>query len=45
LRNLEFVPSRKVDPNPNFSWEILSGEGYGLWYDEVLAIPKQQMIT
>jgi len=36
----DIAPSRKVDPNPNFPWEKLAGEGYGLWYDEVVAIPE-----
>jgi len=36
----DMSPSRKVDPNPNFPWKKLAGEGYGFWYDEVLAIPE-----
>jgi len=36
----DIAPSRKVDPNPNFPWEKLAGEGYGLWYDEAVAIPE-----
>ena len=37
----DIAPSRKVDPNPNFPWEKLAGEGYGLWYDEIVAIPEK----
>jgi N-acetylmuramoyl-L-alanine amidase len=30
----DIAPSRKVDPNSNFPWEILAKEGFGLWYDK-----------
>jgi len=36
----DIAPSRKVDPNANFPWGKLAGEGFGLWYDEVVAIPE-----
>jgi N-acetylmuramoyl-L-alanine amidase len=36
----DIAPSRKKDPNPNFPWEKLAGEGYGLWYDKAVAIPE-----
>ena len=36
----DIAPSRKVDPNSNFPWKKLAEEGYGLWYDEVVAMPE-----
>lgn len=31
----DIAPTRKVDPNVNFSWQTLAKRGFGLWYDEV----------
>lgn len=31
----DIAPTRKVDPNVNFSWQTLSNRGFGLWYDAV----------
>jgi len=36
----DVAPGRKVDPNRNFPWQQLAGEGYGLWYDTIgLVLP------
>jgi len=29
----DIAPGRKVDPNRHFPWQLLAGQGYGLWYD------------
>lgn len=33
IGHADIAPGRKVDPNRNFPWQKLSGNGYGLWYD------------
>lgn len=29
----DIAPGRKVDPNRNFPWQRLAGQGFGYWYD------------
>jgi len=29
----DIAPTRKVDPNVNFPWQVLAQQGFGLWYD------------
>jgi N-acetylmuramoyl-L-alanine amidase len=36
----DIAPGRKVDPNPSFPWKLLAEEGFGLWYDEIIATPE-----
>lgn len=38
----DIAPTRKVDPNVNFPWQLLSQKGFGLWYSDTanLEVPK-----
>jgi len=33
IGHADIAPGRKVDPNRNFPWQLLAGNGFGLWYD------------
>ncbi len=33
IGHADIAPGRKVDPNRNFPWQRLAGEGFGYWYD------------
>lgn len=35
----DIAPSRKQDPSALFPWKLLSEKGFGIWYDDSLAIP------
>jgi N-acetylmuramoyl-L-alanine amidase len=34
----DIAPTRKVDPNTQFSWKALSEKGFGLWWDDTTNI-------
>lgn len=34
----DIAPTRKVDPNVKFPWQLLSQNGYGIWYDDTSKI-------
>lgn len=38
----DIAPTRKRDPNVHFPWQLLSQNGYGLWYDDtsMIAVPE-----
>ncbi|MEP7252040.1 MAG: N-acetylmuramoyl-L-alanine amidase [Ginsengibacter sp.] len=41
IGHADIAPTRKNDPNARFPWQLLSQDGYGLWYDDTInvAIP------
>jgi len=38
IGHADIAPSRKVDPNAKFPWQLLSQNGYGVWYDDTAKI-------
>ncbi len=38
IGHADIAPTRKNDPNVNFPWELLSQNGYGVWYDDTSRI-------
>lgn len=42
IGHADIAPARKNDPNVKFPWELLSQNGYGLWYSDTtnISIPE-----
>jgi N-acetylmuramoyl-L-alanine amidase len=38
IGHADIAPTRKPDPS-NFPWKALAAQGFGLWYDDILATP------
>ena len=42
IGHADIAPTRKNDPNVKFPWQLLSQNGYGLWYDDTtnVSVPE-----
>ena len=42
IGHADIAPTRKNDPNVNFPWQLLSQNGFGLWYDDTsnISVPE-----
>lgn len=38
IGHADIASTRKNDPNVNFPWDLLAGQGYGLWYTDTTAV-------
>ena len=38
IGHADIAPTRKVDPNAKFPWQLLAQNGYGVWYDDTSKI-------
>jgi N-acetylmuramoyl-L-alanine amidase len=38
IGHADIAPTRKTDPNVKFPWQLLSQNGYGVWYDDTSKI-------
>lgn len=41
----DIAPTRKVDPNIQFPWQLLASNGYGVWFNPDATIPLPQSIS
>jgi len=42
IGHADIAPTRKVDPNVNFPWQLLSQRGFGLWYGDTSMVVVPQ---